>query len=154
MFKTSRTIVIEGNFGSTLYKSEVISYSTIAQDACTMHCKPILHKNRNEKYNCLLGMLIFPSILGVFWYFILLQKWIQSERVVDPADSSAHVSNKEEAQSIPPTTIIANGSGVDMVAGTDGLSFKEMNATADENMESETRIQLEDGAIVMSNEII
>ncbi|XP_015761656.1 PREDICTED: two pore calcium channel protein 1-like [Acropora digitifera] len=69
-----------------------------------------------------------------------VEKWIQSERVVDPADSSAHVSNKEEAQSIPPTTIIANGSGVDMVAGTDGLSFKEMNATADENMESETRI--------------
>lgn len=99
-------------------------------------------------------MLIFPSILGVFWYFIILQKWIQSERVVDPVDSSAHMSNKEEAQSIPLTTITANGSGVDMGAGTDSLSVEEMNATADENRESETRIQLEDGAIVMSNKII
>jgi len=69
-----------------------------------------------------------------------VEKWIQSERVVDHADSSAHVSNKEEAQSIPLTTITANGSGVDMGAGTDGLSFKEVNATADENRESETRI--------------
>ena len=99
-------------------------------------------------------MLIFPSILGVFWYFIILQKWIQRERVVDPGDSSAHMSNKEEAQSIPLTTITANGSGVDMGAGTDGLSVEEMNATADENRESETRIQLEDGTIVMSNKII
>ncbi|XP_044164237.1 two pore calcium channel protein 1-like isoform X2 [Acropora millepora] len=69
-----------------------------------------------------------------------VEKWIQSERVVDPGDSSAHMSNKEEAQSIPLTMITANGSGVDMGAGTDSLSVEEMNATADENRESETRI--------------
>ena len=50
------------------------------------------------------------------------------------------MSNKEEAQSIPLTTITANGSGVDMGAGTDSLSVEEMNATADENRESKTRI--------------
>lgn len=50
------------------------------------------------------------------------------------------MSNKEEAQSIPLTTINANGSGVVMGAGTDGQSFGEINDTADENRESETRI--------------
>ncbi|XP_074630385.1 two pore channel protein 1-like isoform X1 [Acropora palmata] len=57
-------------------------------------------------------------------------KWIQSESA---GDSSAHVQNREEAQSMPPTMRTTNESGVDLNAETNGLSLGEINTAADED---------------------
>ncbi|XP_015748464.1 PREDICTED: two pore calcium channel protein 1-like [Acropora digitifera] len=57
-------------------------------------------------------------------------KWIQSESA---GDSSAHVQNREEAQSMPPTMRTTNELGVVLSAETNGLSLGEINTAADED---------------------